>query len=96
MAWRPTFGKLSSSGMVVTALFMGYDQGFKPGESIVVFGAGPVGLMAAYSAVLRGASEVYVVDRVPERLQKAKDINCIPIDFSQGDAVQQILDHRGG
>ncbi|KAH9485782.1 U3 small nucleolar RNA-associated protein 20 [Psilocybe cubensis] len=71
-------------------------SGFKPGESIVVFGAGPVGLMAAYSAVLRGASEVYVVDRVPERLQKAKDINCIPIDFSRGDAVQQILDHRGG
>lgn len=71
-------------------------QGFKPGESIVVFGAGPVGLMAAYSAVLRGASEVYVVDRVAERLQKAKEINCIPIDFSKGDAVQQILDLRAG
>jgi len=71
-------------------------QGFKPGESVAVFGAGPVGLMAAYSAVLRGASEVYVVDRVPERLQKAKDIGCTPIDFSKSDAVQQILDLRGG
>lgn len=71
-------------------------SGFRPGESIAVFGAGPVGLMAAYSAVLRGASEVYVVDRVPERLQKAKEIGAIPIDFSKGDPAEQIKKHRGG
>jgi threonine dehydrogenase-like Zn-dependent dehydrogenase len=71
-------------------------SGFKPGESVAVFGAGPVGLMAAYSAILRGASDVYVVDRVPERLNKAKEIGCIPIDFSKGDAAQQILKLRGG
>jgi threonine dehydrogenase-like Zn-dependent dehydrogenase len=71
-------------------------QGFRPGESIVVFGAGPVGLMAAYSAVLRGASEVYVVDRVPERLAKAKEIGCTPIDFSASDPVGQILNLRNG
>lgn len=52
--------------------------------------------MAAYSAVLRGASDVYVVDRVAERLNKAKDIGCIPIDFSKADAVDQILKLRGG
>lgn len=66
------------------------------GESVVVFGAGPVGAMAAYSALLRGAGEVYVVDRVPERLQKVKDIGAIPIDFSKGDPVQQIRDMRHG
>ncbi|KAF7329615.1 Glutathione-independent formaldehyde dehydrogenase [Mycena kentingensis (nom. inval.)] len=69
---------------------------FRPGESIAVFGAGPVGLMAAYSAVLRGASDVYVVDRVQERLDKAREIGCIPIDFSKGDPVEQILKLRGG
>lgn len=52
--------------------------------------------MAAYSAVLRGASNVYVVDRVPERLAVAKSINCIPIDFTAGDAVDQIIAHNGG
>lgn len=52
--------------------------------------------MAAYSATLRGASEVYVVDRVPERLAKASEIGCIPVDFSKGDAVRQILAIRGG
>jgi threonine dehydrogenase-like Zn-dependent dehydrogenase len=52
--------------------------------------------MAAYSAVLRGASEVYVVDRVPERLAKAKEIGCTPIDFSASDPVGQILNLRNG
>ena len=51
--------------------------------------------MAAYSAVLRGASNVYVVDRVAERLEAAKKIGCIPIDFSKGDAVDQIIKHNG-
>jgi len=71
-------------------------SGFKPGESVAVFGAGPVGLMAAYSAVIRGAAEVYVVDRVPERLAKAKEIGAIPIDFSKGDPADQIIKLRNG
>jgi threonine dehydrogenase-like Zn-dependent dehydrogenase len=62
---------------------------------VAVFGAGPVGLMAAYSAVLRGASRVYVVDRVPERLAAAKKIECIPVDFTKGDAVDQIIELNG-
>ena len=71
-------------------------SGFQPGESIGVWGAGPVGLMAAYSATLRGASKVFVVDRVPERLAAAEKIGAIPIDFSKSDAVDQILEKNGG
>ena len=67
-----------------------------PGESVTVFGAGPVGLMAAYSALLRGASRVFVVDRVPERLNKAKEIGAIPINFDQGDPVEQIKSQTDG
>ncbi|MFJ8957777.1 glutathione-independent formaldehyde dehydrogenase [Lentzea sp. NPDC102401] len=62
------------------------------GESVAVFGAGPVGLMAAYSALLRGAAKVFVVDRVPERLRKAEEIGAVPIDFSEGNAARQILE----
>ncbi|WP_073952911.1 glutathione-independent formaldehyde dehydrogenase [Streptomyces kebangsaanensis] len=68
----------------------------KPGESVVVFGAGPVGLMAAYSALLRGAAKVFVVDRVPERLAKAEEIGAIPIDFSEGDPTEQIKEQTDG
>ncbi|WPB89147.1 glutathione-independent formaldehyde dehydrogenase [Streptomyces malaysiensis] len=67
-----------------------------PGESVAVFGAGPVGLMSAYSALLRGAATAFVVDRVPERLAKAEEIGAIPIDFSKADPVRQILDRTGG
>ena len=67
-----------------------------PGESVVVYGAGPVGLMAAYSALIRGASRVFVVDRIKERLDKAKEIGAIPINFDQGDPVQQIKDQTSG
>lgn len=52
--------------------------------------------MAAYSAVLRGASKVYVVDMVKERLDVAEKINCIPIDFTKSDPVEQIIQHNGG
>ncbi len=67
-----------------------------PGESVAVFGAGPVGLMAAYSCMIRGAAEVYVIDHVKERLDKAAEMGCIPINFDTSDPVQQIKDLRGG
>lgn len=67
-----------------------------PGETVAVYGAGPVGVMAAYSALLRGASTVFVVDRVPERLQKAEQIGAIPINFTEGNPVEQIKDRLGG
>jgi glutathione-independent formaldehyde dehydrogenase len=39
--------------------------GVTPGDTVAIFGAGPVGLMAAHSAALRGAAQVFVVDRPP-------------------------------
>lgn len=68
----------------------------RPGETVAVYGAGPVGLMAAYSAVIRGASKVYAVDKVPSRLGLASDIGAIPIDYSKADAVEQIKDQNNG
>lgn len=68
----------------------------QPGESVVIYGAGPVGLMAALSAFIKGASKVIVVDRFPDRLRLAEKIGAIPVDFSDGDAVEQILQHTNG
>ncbi|RAL03517.1 glutathione-independent formaldehyde dehydrogenase [Aspergillus ibericus CBS 121593] len=64
---------------------------FQPGDTVAVFGAGPVGLLCAYSALLRGASKVYSVDYVPARLEKAASIGAIPIDFTKEDPVTQIM-----
>ncbi len=68
--------------------------GVHAGTSVAVFGAGPVGLMAAYSSILMGASEVYVVDYIPERLKKALELGATPIDFTKGDPVEQIMKKR--
>jgi glutathione-independent formaldehyde dehydrogenase len=66
------------------------------GDSVVIWGAGPVGLMAAMSARLRGADQVFVVDRQADRLKLAEALDATPVDDSQGDAVQQVLDATRG
>ena len=70
--------------------------GIKPGESVAVFGCGPVGLMSSYSAILRGASMVFAVDHVKERLDMASEIGAIPINYDDSDPVEQIKSHLGG
>lgn len=65
--------------------------GFETSDTVAIFGAGPVGLMAAYSAILRGASRVYSVDYVPDRLQLVESIGAIPINFLDAEPVEQIL-----
>src|SRR5580700_10103614 len=70
--------------------------GLKPGESIVIYGCGPVGLMAAHSAMIKGASQVIVVDRHPDRLRLAEEIGAIPVDDAEGSAVEQIQELTDG
>lgn len=67
---------------------------FEPGDTVAIFGAGPVGLLAAYSAILRGASRVYAVDHVDSRLERAASIGAIPINFVTSDPVTEIIAHE--
>ncbi|GGJ92207.1 alcohol dehydrogenase [Streptomyces camponoticapitis] len=69
--------------------------GVQPGETVAVFGAGPVGLMAAYSAMLKGAARVFVVDRVKSRLDLVEQMGATPIDYTVDDPIQQIKDALG-
>ncbi len=64
------------------------------GSSVAIYGAGPVGMLAAYSSLIKGASEVYVVDNVPARLEKVKAIGATPINFTEGSPVEQIQELR--
>lgn len=69
----------------------------QPGESVAIYGAGPVGILAAYSAKLQGASEIYVVDRVPSRLDMVEEhCDAIPINFENEDPVERIVEMTGG
>lgn len=67
-----------------------------PGDSVVIYGAGPVGLMAALSASIKGASKIMVVDNNEERLALAEKIGAIPINFSKAPAVDQVLELTKG
>jgi glutathione-independent formaldehyde dehydrogenase len=64
--------------------------GIGPGDTAYIAGAGPVGLAAAHSAQILGASVVIVGDLVPERLEQARSFGCETIDVSKGDPRDQI------
>jgi len=70
--------------------------GVKPGESVVIYGAGPVGLMAAMSATIKGASQVMVVDTHKDRLALAEKAGAIAIDNTEGDGIEKIMELTGG
>ncbi|CAG8976160.1 hypothetical protein HYALB_00010029 [Hymenoscyphus albidus] len=65
--------------------------GFQSGDSVAIFGARPVGILTAYSAFLRGATHVYVVDSVPSSLSLAASVGAVPISFSESDPVAQTM-----
>jgi threonine dehydrogenase-like Zn-dependent dehydrogenase len=70
----------------------------QPGESVAVFGCGPVGLMAMKVAKYMGAGTIIGVDLVPERLALAQKIGAHAIDLGTKDAVEEIrslTDGRG-
>lgn len=70
-----------------------------PGSNIAIFGAGPVGMMAAACARMLGAQRIFMVDHHPYRLAFAKDAYGVePIDFERADPAEKIVeltDHRG-
>lgn len=80
--------------------YTGVDWGeVKGGETVAIFGSGPVGLMAAKSAWLRGAKRVFVIDTLQYRLDKAETATgSETILWNDGakDVVQQIRDRTEG
>jgi glutathione-independent formaldehyde dehydrogenase len=70
--------------------------GVRPGDSVVVFGAGPVGLLAAHSSYLHGAARVFVVDYQSDRLALAERFGATAVNIAEGDAIQRICDATGG
>jgi glutathione-independent formaldehyde dehydrogenase len=69
--------------------------GVTTGSTVYIAGAGPVGLAAAHSAQLLGASIVIVGDLIPERLEQARSFGCETIDVSKGDPKDQLANLLG-
>lgn len=66
---------------------------FEFGESVAIFGAGPIGLLTILAARAAGAKEIYAFDLSPERLEKAKEVGATEaINSGEVDPVKYILD----
>lgn len=78
--------------------FMGADFcDIAGGDTVAVWGAGGVGLMAARSALLLGAERAIVVDRIPERLALARNaFGLETIDYTAVDSVHETLREMTG
>jgi threonine dehydrogenase-like Zn-dependent dehydrogenase len=68
----------------------------RPGDTVAVFGAGPVGQLAILSAYLQGAGRVIAVDRLEDRLAVARLQHAETVNFDTEDPVAVIKELTGG
>jgi threonine dehydrogenase-like Zn-dependent dehydrogenase len=68
----------------------------EPGDTVAVWGCGPVGLFAVQSALLMGAGQVIAIDHHPHRLDLARQLGALVIDFSQSHVLEALMEMTGG
>ena len=67
------------------------------GDTVAVWGCGPVGLFAIQSAYILGAERVIAIDRVPERLEMARQIGkAETLDYQDEDVFEELKEMTGG
>jgi threonine dehydrogenase-like Zn-dependent dehydrogenase len=68
----------------------------EPGDTIAVWGCGPVGLFAVQSAFLMGAERVIAIDHFPHRLELAKKFGAETINFEESAVYEALMEMTGG
>src|SRR3982751_4440287 len=68
----------------------------QPGDTVAIWGCGPVGQMTIRSAILLGAEQVIAIDFLPERLSMAKAGGAITINFEEENVVERLNELTGG
>jgi threonine dehydrogenase-like Zn-dependent dehydrogenase len=68
----------------------------QPGDTVAVWGCGPVGQMTIRSAILLGAEQVVAIDCLPERLSMAAAAGAITINFDEESVVDRLNELTGG
>jgi len=85
------------SDMMTTGFYGAELAEIKPGDTVAVFGIGPVGLMGVAGAHFMGASRILAVGSRPTSVKVAKEYGASDIvDYHDGDTVQQIMDLTDG
>lgn len=68
----------------------------QPGDTVAIWGCGPVGQFAIRSAYLLGAERVIAIDRVPERLEMAKAGQAEVLNYEEVDVGEALKEMTGG
>ena len=77
--------------------YMGAEMcNIKPGDTIAIWGCGPVGQFSIRSAFLLGAERVIAIDAVPERLQMAEQGGAETINYEEQSVYNALMEKTGG
>src|SRR5438105_8363119 len=84
-------------GIFSTGYWAAENCDIQPGDSVAVWGCGPVGQFAIASALLLGAERVIAIDRFPERLRLAAiKLGAETIDYSEDNVLEALKELTGG
>lgn len=85
------------SDIFPTGYMAAENAGIEPGDTVAIWGCGPVGQFAIQSAWMLGAGRVIAIDKVPERLAMARSHGkAETLDFSEVDIYDALMDMTGG
>jgi L-iditol 2-dehydrogenase len=70
--------------------------GLRAGDTVVILGAGPIGLTGIVAALGKGAGKVIISDLLPNRLAMAKQLGAIPVDVSKEDLREVVMRETHG
>ncbi|MFD1448032.1 zinc-dependent alcohol dehydrogenase [Oceanobacillus profundus] len=87
------------SDVIPTAYWSVEHGGVKEGDTVIILGSGPIGLMAQKFAWLKGAKRVITVDQVEHRLDHAKKTNNVETyNFKENENIGELLheETKGG
>src|SRR4051812_14303811 len=84
------------SDIFPTAYFGADMAGIRPGNSVVVFGCGPVGQLVIASCKLMRAGRIFAIDCIADRLEMAKEQGAEVVDFSKEDPIATLMELTDG
>lgn len=84
------------SDILPTGWMAAENAAIEPGDTVAVWGCGPVGLFSVRSAFLVGAERVIAKDHFPHRLELARGFGAETINFEESKVYEALVDMTGG
>lgn len=84
------------SDILPTGWMAAENAAIEPGDTVAVWGCGPVGLFAVQSAFLMGAERVIAIDHFPHRLELARQFGAETINYEETKVAEALWDMTGG